>query len=301
MGNSGLDESGSPVTLRTVAEVRAWRKGKDSVGFVPTMGALHQGHLDLVSCAKEQNDFVIVSIFVNPSQFAPHEDLDKYPRDIESDLIKLRGLADAVFVPPVSEMYPSGIVLDVSNQSGTFVEVLGKSHQMEGAIRPHFFRGVATVVTKLLNIVQPTQLFLGQKDVQQCVVVKALISDLCLDVKPVVVPIRREDSGLAMSSRNQYLDSECRAALAPILYKGLLSALDAFKSGRFDRKSLLECATEIITQKPDVHLEYLSLAHPVSLAELESIGSDGAILSGAMRVGAAQVRIIDNILLGCHL
>ncbi|KAI0217479.1 pantoate-beta-alanine ligase [Massospora cicadina] len=234
-------------------------------------------------------------------QFAAHEDLDKYPRDIDLDLAKLNGLADAVFVPSISEMYPSGITLDVSGQTGTFVEVLGKSHQMEGAIRPHFFRGVATIMTKLLNIVHPTQLLLGQKDAQQCVVLKSLIADLCFDVQIKVVPTKREASGLAMSSRNLYLDNEYLINQSSNLYKGLQCALLAYKSGELARDALFECITKVVKRCPELYLEYLSLAHPRSLDELDVVGKDGAIISGAIRVGVAQIRLIDNVLLGCEL
>lgn len=291
----------SIAVLRTLDEIRDWNHKSENVGFVPTMGSLHEGHLELIKLAKSKYSSVIVSIFVNPSQFAPYEDLSKYPRDTEADLIKLNGLADAVFLPSVGLMYPSGITLDVSKQLGTFVEVIGKSHQMEGAIRPHFFRGVATVVTKLLNIVQPDALFLGQKDAQQCVVLKTLVSDLCFNVKTIVCPTQRDSNGLALSSRNIYLDKKVRESEALALYHGLTAAEKLFSSGIKDRQSILEAVSNSVKQCTGVTLEYISLAHPWTLEEQDIIGSDGAILSGAIKVGNPSVRLIDNILLGCAL
>lgn len=299
--NSSLDSSVPLVVLKTLDEIRAWRRKAENVGFVPTMGSLHEGHLELVKLAKTKCSCVIVSIFVNPSQFAPDEDLSKYPRDTEADLAKLKGLADAVFLPPVELIYPSGITLDTSKQLGAFVEVVGKSHQMEGAIRPHFFRGVATVVTKLLNIVQPDFLILGQKDAQQCVVLKTLVSDLCFNVKVIVGPTQRDSKGLALSSRNIYLDKKVRESKALALYHGLTEAEKLFSTGARDRLSILEAVSNSLNSFTGVTLEYLSLVHPWTLKEEEVISSDGAILSGAIKVGDPAVRLIDNVLLGCTL
>ncbi|KAI9292248.1 Pantoate-beta-alanine ligase [Neoconidiobolus thromboides FSU 785] len=291
--------------LKTIQEVRVWHKQNQlkSVGFVPTMGALHSGHLGLVKQSKQQSDLTIVSIFVNPSQFAPTEDLDKYPRDVDSDIKKLEGLADAVFLPSVEEMYPSGITLNVNSQVGTFVEVLGKSHQLEGSIRPHFFRGVATIVSKLLNIVQPDFLYLGQKDAQQCVVVKNLIKDLCFNTKAVLCPIAREENGLAMSSRNQYLSQETKEKEALALYKALCSSEALFKQGVVDRESLLNEAKKIIQEFKEVELEYVRLSDPITLDEVEQVTQNGALLSGAIKVGPTgkTVRLIDNVMLGGSL
>ena len=173
----------TPAVVKTISDYQdlrqKWFRTGKSVGFVPTMGALHNGHASLASLARKQNDIVVASIFVNPAQFAPHEDLSKYPRTFENDL-KLLGETDVdvVFYPSVEEMYPKGIPLKVDEQVGTFVTVQGKSHQMEGIIRPHFFRGVATVVSKLFNIIQPTRAYFGQKDVQQCSVVRSLVRDM---------------------------------------------------------------------------------------------------------------------------
>ncbi|TPX60011.1 pantoate---beta-alanine ligase (AMP-forming) [Powellomyces hirtus] len=261
------------------------------------MGALHAGHVSLAKLARQQCDKVVASIFVNPAQFAPTEDLAKYPRTQERDVEMLaeQGV-DVIFIPTVKEMYPAGIVLDVSDQRGTFVEVKGKSHQMEGSIRPHFFRGVATVVTKLFNIIQPTKAYFGQKDAQQCAVIRSMVRDLFVPTEIVVGETMREKDGLAMSSRNRYLSPEERA-IAPVLYKALSAGAAAFHEKGITRKDeLVAIAKGIIETQDGVHLEYLSLADPFSLEELDSIGSNGAILSGAVRVG--KTRIIDNCLLG---
>ncbi|KAI8908958.1 Pantoate-beta-alanine ligase [Gorgonomyces haynaldii] len=260
------------------------------------MGALHQGHISLVQQARRECDIVVASIFVNPAQFAPTEDLAKYPRTEEQDTQMLRDAkADVVLMPPVEEMYPSGITLDVSKQVGTFVSVQGKSHQMEGSIRPHFFRGVATVVSKLFNMAQPTKAYFGQKDVQQCSVIRSMVRDLLFPIEVVVGETVRETDGLAMSSRNRYLNKEERKA-APVLYKAMAAAEKAYNSGVRDRKKLVELMDQIIAQEPICEKQYWSIADPVELKEVNEIGPDGAILSGAILVG--KTRIIDNILLG---
>ncbi|KAI9202630.1 uncharacterized protein BJ171DRAFT_164872 [Polychytrium aggregatum] len=291
-----------PQVVNSIQDYRnirsAWAREDRAVGFVPTMGALHEGHITLVREAKSRCDRVVVSIFVNPAQFAPTEDLDKYPRTMESDLALLdKEGVDVVFYPPVKEMYPSGITLDVQQQVGTFVEVKGKSHQMEGSVRPHFFRGVATVVSKLFNIVQPTRAFFGQKDGQQCSVIRSMVRDLFFPLELVIVPTVREADGLAMSSRNRYLSAEERAA-APVLFKAL-SAGEKYLRVRgpsTTAKEIIDVATETVKLEPRVQLEYFSLANPYTLEELQGpIGDDGAIFSGAVKVG--KTRIIDNILL----
>ena len=268
-----------------------------------------------------------MSIFVNPSQFAPHEDLAKYPRTLDRDVQLLQTLArpdvegdsgvDCVIVPSVKDMYPSGITLDVSKQVGTFVEVRGKSHQMygisftlysdsnywrEGVVRPHFFRGVATVVSKLFNIVQPTHAFFGQKDAQQCVVIHSLIKDLCFPIQLVIGETVRHSDGLAMSSRNAYLSPDDRIrGLA--LYKGLNAGVkiynDYLAAGKTPtRQEIVNAAEKVIRSEQGVQFEYLSLAHPLELHEYESeIDTNrGAIFSGAIRVGST--RLIDNLLIG---
>ncbi|KAJ1963306.1 pantoate-beta-alanine ligase [Dispira parvispora] len=305
---------GTPLVIHTVQELRTWRaeqrKLGKRVGLVPTMGALHEGHLALVQSARNECDVVVVSIFVNPAQFAPHEDLAQYPRTLTQDVQRLsaasgendgKPLADVVLAPAVAEMYPSGITVQKEQQQGAFVEVVGLSHQMEGVTRPHFFRGVATVVTKLFNIVQPDVAFFGQKDAQQCVVVKALVRDLCFPIRIVVVPtVRDSTSALALSSRNKYLTADQRH-LATTLYRGLQAAEVLFSQGECQRDALLEAVNSSFTSntEAEVELEYLSLAHPTTLEELDRIEADGAILSGAFRVGTT--RLIDNVLLGCTL
>ncbi|KAJ2909069.1 pantoate-beta-alanine ligase, partial [Coemansia aciculifera] len=233
--------------LHTVQQVREWREGQRALGnavaFVPTMGALHAGHLQLITSAAATCDAVIVSIFVNPAQFAPHEDLDTYPRTLPEDLAKLSTLNHpslAVFAPSVSEMYPRGITTDRSLQRGTFVEVLGLSEMLEGGTRPHFFRGMATVVAKLFLIVGPDVALFGQKDIQQCCVLRAMVRDMHFPLKLQVVPtVRDPEDGLALSSRNVYLTAEQRQR-APAFYRGLKRACELFASGVVDREQLLD-------------------------------------------------------------
>ncbi|KAI9595540.1 hypothetical protein BDF19DRAFT_440801 [Syncephalis fuscata] len=279
-------DQSAPFVIQSVESLRQWRHeallaGK-TVGFVPTMGALHEGHLNLVRQARVKCDLVVISIYVNPSQFAPHEDLDVYPRTLPQDIKLLSGesghrpLADVVFTPRTIDVYPDGITTDRLKQHGAFVEVLGLSHQMEGVSRPHFFRGVATIVTKLLNLVQPDTVFFGQKDAQQCVVARSLIRNLCLPVQMEVVPTTPEERE---ASR--------------VFYAGLSKAQEAFVAGERQRDTEIEKAVSII------ELEYLSLAHPHTLEELAVIDDMGAILSGAIKLSSA--RLIDNVLLNCEL
>lgn len=304
--------------LRTVADVRKWRLDCTtsglSVGFVPTMGSLHRGHCSLVSQALKENDRTMVSIFVNPAQFAPHEDFNSYPRSLDSDLQLLADRfpdrpVDVIFAPLASELYPSGIPLDQSRQFGAFVTVEGLSSQLEGLIRPQFFRGVATVVTKLLNVVQPTRAYFGQKDAQQCVVVKALVKDLLIDSLISIVPTLREENGLAMSSRNAYLGSDIKAR-SSIIFLALKSADELFKSKSLNLtepvqcSELLQAVKDHLAQEPDFTLEYVSISDPQSLQELNTIDSTlEAILSIAVRVpihkdgNDSETRLIDNILL----
>ncbi|KAG0315873.1 pantothenate synthase [Dissophora globulifera] len=272
------------------------------------MGALHEGHLELVKKAREECDAVVVSIFVNPAQFAPHEDLDQYPRTLETDYASLvdSKSCSAILLPKVSEMYPSGITLDRTQQRGAFVEVVGLSHQMEGIPRPHFFRGVATVVAKLFNIVQPDRAYFGQKDAQQCVVLRAMIRDLLLPITMRAIPTRRESDGLALSSRNRYLTPEMRN-VATLLYKAISAAKATIVSDTVhDREEILKPAYAIINQVAEdvkaqglgfeVKLDYLSLVDVETLTELQVLGKgQAAILSGAVYVGGT--RLIDNMLI----
>ncbi|KAI8592390.1 hypothetical protein BDZ88DRAFT_392256 [Geranomyces variabilis] len=294
--------STGPLIVRTIAEYRTlrreWARADLSVGFVPTMGALHAGHVSLAQLARSQCDKVVASIFVNPAQFAPTEDLAKYPRTEEQDVAMLGAAGcDVVFIPNVEEMYPAGIVLDVKDQRGTFVEVTGMSHQMEGSIRPHFFRGVATVVSKLFNIAQPTRAYFGQKDAQQCAVVRTMVRDLFVPTTIVVGKTVREADGLAMSSRNRYL-APAERAVAPVLYRGLRAGAALYAEGRgvVSRTEIIAAAAAVVQEEKGATLQYLSLADPFSLAELDKVGANGAIFSGAVLVG--KTRIIDNMLLG---
>lgn len=270
------------------------------------MGCLHDGHLSLVKHAQRTTTHTVVSIFVNPSQFAPHEDFNKYPRTLETDIEKLSSLPtppDVVFAPNVNELYPSGITLDVSKQRGSFVEVLGLSHQMEGSIRPHFFRGVATVVTKLFNIVQPDVAVFGQKDVQQCCVIQAMVRDLHFPIRIEIAETMREKDGLAMSSRNRYLDLEVERPGANTLYLALIAAQKVYNESAkpVPRDLIIDTASKVIRANTSVEYEYLSLASPKDLSEVDVVDPNcgGAILSGAIRVG--KTRLIDNVLLDVTL
>eukprot|EP00123_Amoebidium_parasiticum_P017176 comp23743_c0_seq1/m.40980 comp23743_c0_seq1/g.40980 ORF comp23743_c0_seq1/g.40980 comp23743_c0_seq1/m.40980 type:complete len:287 (-) comp23743_c0_seq1:533-1393(-) len=280
----------------SIASLRQLRRSlQGTVGFVPTMGCLHEGHLSLVRQAKAECDHVVASIFVNPAQFAAHEDLDTYPRPLESDLALLeKEGVHATFLPTVAEMYGRHKKF---LEEGTVIEVKGLSHQLEGSVRPHFFRGVATVVCKLLNIVQPDVLYLGQKDGQQCVVVRNMIEDLKINTELRVGPTVREKDGLAMSSRNTYL-SERERALAPILYQGLKAAVDQFVGGCRDAQALIHTVKSTIEA---AHSELLTVQYVCcnDMSTLEVVGTlvDGqqAMLSAAMLCG--KTRLIDNVIL----
>lgn len=298
--------------VRTVKEMRATRRQfvieNKTVGLVPTMGSLHEGHLDLVRRSLHDNDITVVSVFVNPSQFAPHEDLDAYPRNLDGDIAKLQAQINdsdkkmIVFNPTVSEMYPSGITLQVDNQVGAFVEVKGLSHQLEGSVRPHFFRGVATVVTKLLNVVTPEKAYFGQKDIQQTVVVRRLVKDLLLPTEITIGPTIREPNGLAMSSRNEYLSKESRDK-ASILYEALKAGAAACKSATTPRDAILGAVHDTLRKESSIpiEIEYVELSHPDTLVDLEeAVAGQKAILSAAIRIpnnSGGMTRILDNVIL----
>ncbi|KAK9494455.1 Pantoate-beta-alanine ligase [Lipomyces doorenjongii] len=301
----------SPIQiLRTAAEVRSWRREQLTkgltVGLVPTMGALHAGHMRLVQSSMRMNDATMVSIFVNPSQFAPTEDLASYPRDFDADIEQLAAQdgdnrqVDVVFAPHVEEMYPNGIPLHIAEQKGAFVTVHGLSEQLEGRIRPQFFRGVATVVSKLLNIVTPERVYFGQKDIQQTVVVKRLVQDLCYGSVVHVVPTSRDANGLALSSRNAYLTEQTRQDAAAI-YKGLQNAVMVYRQNTSAEK-IIEAVVSTITEKFDKEeIEYVCVNDKDTLEELETVHPlKGAIVSLAVRVPnkfGGKTRLIDNILL----
>lgn len=250
------------------------------------MGALHQGHLTLVKRARTENQFVAVSIFVNPTQFAPGGDFAKYPRPFEHDLELLNPFnVDLVFAPTNQEIYPENFQ--------TYVTVEEITKPLEGAMRPGHFRGVATVVTKLFNIFQPDRAYFGQKDAQQVAVIRQMTRDLNFPVEIVVAETMRETDGLAMSSRNTYLNPEDRKA-ANVLYRALRAARDAFVRGERDGENLRAVMRDVLKQEPRAEVEYVSAADPVSLRELDQV-KESVLLSMAVRFGTT--RLIDNFLL----
>ncbi len=261
-------------------------KGK-KIGFVPTMGYFHEGHLTLIREAKKRADVVVVSIFVNPTQFGPNEDLDKYPRDLERDK-RLAGGAgvDILFVPSTAEMYPDGYA--------TYVEVVGDiAGVLCGRSRPGHFRGVATVVTKLLNIVEPDIALFGNKDWQQLAVIKRTVRDLNMGVEIVGVPTVREDDGLAMSSRNTYLTLEERKA-ALVLSHALRLAQDMVHTGKTGAREIIDALRNTIESERLIEVEYLEICDPESLSPIETVEAE-ALIAVAARVGKA--RLIDNALI----
>lgn len=273
---------------KTIEEVRFYhRKAGGSWGLVPTMGYLHAGHLSLVERAGRENDHVGVSIFVNPTQFGPGEDLAAYPRDLDRDLELLRKAdVELVWVPAVETVYPP--------RFQTYVTVEEVAKPLEGAARPVHFRGVATVVAKLFNVFQPDRAYFGQKDAQQVAVVRQMIRDLNFPVQLVVCPTARETDGLALSSRNVYLTPEQRAA-APALYRALTDARDAWLAGERSGEALRRIMRARLDAEPLANTDYVSAADPETLEELGD-ASGGVLLSMAVRIGRA--RLIDNILVG---
>jgi pantoate--beta-alanine ligase len=272
---------------KTAAEVRAHRRARgqgSSLGFVPTMGALHEGHLSLVRAAREHCDTVAVSVFVNPAQFAPHEDLDQYPRPLERDreLLSQEGV-DLLFVPVNEEMYPPG--------SSTWVQVDGLGDKLCGQSRPGHFRGVTTVVAKLLHIVQPDCAFFGQKDAAQVAIIRRMVRDLHLPVEILVCPIVREADGLAMSSRNAYLDRQQRhSALA--LYRSLLRVQQDFSAGERNAARLIGAGRGTFSAEPSVRLDYFAIVDPETLDPLAEVDQP-ALVAVAALVGTT--RLIDNL------
>jgi pantoate--beta-alanine ligase len=273
----------------TIDELRDGRaKLAEPVGFVPTMGFLHEGHLSLVRAAKKECRSVVVSIFVNPTQFAPSEDLEAYPRDIPKDLRLLEGEeVDLVWLPTAEVMYPEGFQ--------TWVEVEQVTQPLEGGMRPGHFRGVATVVAKLFNAVGPQKAYFGQKDAQQVAVIKRMAADLNFPLEVVVCPIAREADGLAMSSRNVYLDEAQRAG-ATVLHKALLAAQAAYEAGERGGDALRKAMDDTIDAEPLAKRQYTSCAHPETLLELDEVSEAGALLSMAVYFG--KTRLIDNLVIG---
>lgn len=274
--------------INTIAKIRALRHQiSGSVGFVPTMGYLHEGHLSLVRQARAENKVLIVSIFVNPTQFGPTEDYAAYPRNLKRDLALLRKeKTDIVFVPPVEEMYPNGF--------NSWVKVEGITERLEGTSRPGHFQGVTTVVAKLFNIVEPTRAYFGQKDAQQAIVIKKMVADLNMNPEVIVSPTVRKKNGLAMSSRNIYLSPEERRA-ATILFKALTLAQKLYNKGERDAEYIRQQMVTLINGEPLAKIDYVSIADPNTLEELPTIDCP-ALASLAVRIG--KTRLIDNILLG---
>ncbi|HAS16487.1 MAG TPA: pantoate--beta-alanine ligase [Nitrospiraceae bacterium] len=256
------------------------------IGFVPTMGALHKGHLSLMEHAKNESDHVVVSIFVNPAQFGPKEDYKEYPRDMEGDTEKIAYVGvDTLFTPSVSAIYPEGY--------RTYIEVKDLSDVMCGRARPGHLRGVATVVLKLFNLIKPHKAFFGQKDFQQTVIIKKMVEDLNSDVDVVVLPTVREEDGLAMSSRNQYLGPEERKS-ATVLYRSLEDARLLFNKGERSAELLRYTIIKIFKSEPSVLLEYVAIVNPKTLEEVKE-AEEGTVIALAARIG--KTRLIDNIVL----
>jgi pantoate--beta-alanine ligase len=294
--------------LLTLRELRAWRAGLqgaqgyagETVGFVPTMGALHAGHLSLLAASKRENKHTVASIFVNPAQFAPHEDFSKYPRQAHKDLeMMFAAGCDRVFLPHQSEMYPGSAFGQTSRSvSKTHVVPDDIDSVSEGAARPGFFRGVSTVVCKLLNLVQPTHLYLGQKDGLQCIVVRRMVRDLNIPSIVRPCPTLREPDGLAMSSRNIYLRPEQRKA-APALFQALQAVEAAFNTGERDYSKLRAAGLKILDAEKLWTVQYLSLCDAVDGGELNTgapLGHGDIMCSAAVNFG--NCRILDNVLLG---
>ncbi|RDL30775.1 Nucleotidylyl transferase [Venustampulla echinocandica] len=327
--------------FREVPKLREWRRQQlldyRSVGLVPTMGALHEGHISLIRMAARENHRVVVSIYVNPTQFGVHEDLDSYPKTWEKDCEMLReldqelaedgsnlGTVSAVFAPTTSTMYPSGRPSQEVDGKGSFVTITPVGELLEGTTRPTFFRGVATVCMKLFNIVAPERVYFGQKDVQQTVVIKKMVKDFFLDMDVVVGPTQREPDGLALSSRNVYLGTR-RRKVATVLSKVLQVAEAGYLRGHRSRDELLGPAGELAKlllmeqnqmlpeERVKFEVDYISLADPETMEELEEVDETrGAILSGAIKMLPVEspqpgedlglsdgppVRLIDNIIL----
>jgi pantoate--beta-alanine ligase len=264
------------------------REENRTIGFVPTMGALHEGHLSLIHEARAMCDIVVVSVFVNPAQFGPAEDFGSYPRDLTRDAALLAEYnVDYVFAPTVEEIYPPGF--------STYVTVEGLSDQLEGASRTGHFRGVTTVVAILFNVVKPDFAFFGQKDAQQAVLIKRMVRDLALNTEIVVLPVFREASGLAMSSRNNYLDNEQRRAAA-VLHRALSKAGAAYEEGEHSAARLAELVRTTIEKEPLARIDYVSVNDAETLDQLDRIEDRPALVSLAVFIG--KTRLIDNVVLG---
>lgn len=273
---------------RMSSVARKIRREQDrTIGLVPTMGALHEGHLSLVREARRMCDVVVVSVFVNPAQFGPGEDYEHYPRDLTNDTAILTDYnVDYIFAPPVEEIYPRNF--------STYVTVEGLSDQLEGASRPGHFRGVGTIVTILLNVVRPDFAYFGQKDAQQAAIIKRLVRDLAIDTEIIVLPTVREDSGLAVSSRNLYLSQEEQEAAA-VIHQSLVNAKTAFKQGERSANRLAELVRSTIEAEPRVRLDYVSVADAETFEKIERIDDRTVLIAVAAYLG--KTRLIDNTVL----
>jgi pantoate--beta-alanine ligase len=272
--------------FRTIAEFSRWRAAATpSVGFVPTMGYLHEGHLSLVRRARSENDSVVVSIFVNPTQFGPHEDFQRYPRDPNRDLGLLdTAQVDAVFTPAVDEMYPAG--------ASTMVEVEALSHILEGASRPGHFRGVATIVCTLFHVVHPDRAYFGEKDYQQLQVIQRMVHDLRMPVKVIGCPTIREPDGLAMSSRNVYLSPPERQAAAA-LSRALSQAKRLSEDDVWEASRLRDEVQKMLDKEPLIRTDYVAIVHPQTLQPVDTAVTAEAVMCLAVWIG--PTRLIDNI------
>ena len=273
---------------RMSSVARKIRREQDkTVGLVPTMGALHEGHLSLVREARRMCDVVVVSVFVNPTQFGPGEDFEHYPRDLTKDTALLTDYnVDYIFAPTVEEIYPKGF--------STYVNVEGLSEQLEGASRPGHFRGVATVVTILLNTVRPDFAFFGQKDAQQALVIRRLVRDLAFDTEIVILPIVREDSGLAISSRNLYLTPDEQNS-ATVIHKALVTAKNAYKDGERNASRIIDLIRSTVESEPRARLDYVTVADAETLEKVDRLDDRPTLIALAAYVG--KTRLIDNTIL----
>lgn len=263
------------------------REQDKTIGLVPTMGALHEGHLSLVREARRMCDVVVVSVFVNPAQFGPGEDYEKYPRDLTKDTALLTDYnVDYIFAPTVEEIYLKGF--------STYVNVEGLSEQLEGSARPGHFRGVATVVTILLNTVRPDFAFFGQKDAQQALVIRRLVKDLAFDTEIVILPTVREDSGLAISSRNLYLSAEEQTA-ATVIHRALTQAKTAYKEGERSAGRLADIVRSTIETEPRARLDYVNVSDAETLEKLDKLDERPILIAVAVYIG--KTRLIDNTIL----
>jgi pantoate--beta-alanine ligase len=276
------------ITVTTIADVRAYcdegRRRGDAVGFVPTMGFFHEGHRSLMRAARSANDIVVVSLFVNPTQFGPHEDLDAYPRDLEGDAAAAEAEGvDVLFVPSVDEMYPSA--------ARTTVHVEELTTGLCGASRPGHFDGVTTIVAKLFSIVGPCQAYFGKKDAQQLAVIRRMTADLDLPVDVIGCALVREPDGLAMSSRNAYLSSDDRVR-ATVLARSLRAAVDAVHSGERDAQALQRIVVDVIDTTPQVRIDYVAIVDARTLQPVDTLQHDTLIAVAAF---VGTTRLIDNV------